>query len=390
MNKVRKDGSAATDGGLCQDPHYEHLNNPKFEVEGLQTLLQQSSNREPSVGEKISGYESVNYDPTLEQAAMEYHGQPEEEMANSLVLDRQGNKANEVLPGSGDEAIQAREMSQDQSIHESPQNSTYEGDCEIISGYERVRYSPRLEQVLLEISRRRDREKSIDKSASCVSTHGGPGGSDTQLECKCINVDSWMEQALLEYHCPTVSLSYRLTVLPSYSLTVLPSHCPTVSPSYRLTVLPSYRLTVLPSYRLTVLPSHCPTVSLSYRLTVLPSYRLTVLLSYRLTVLPSHCPTVSLSYRLTVIPSHCPTVLPSHCPTVLPSHCPTVSLSYRLTVLPSHCHTISLSYRPTVSLSYCPTVSLSYRLTVLPSHCPTVSLSYRLTVILSHCPTVIP
>ena len=188
-----------TGGGLCQDPHYEHLNNPKFEVEDdsarSHTLLQQSSDQEPAVTEKVPGCEST---PILVQAVVEYHRRPEEEMANSLattLLDRQDSNS-EVLPGSGDEVIRDREMSQDQGIHE---NSTNEGGCETISGYERVRYSLRLEQVLLEISRRRDREKGMNESASCVSTHVGQGGSDTNLKCKRINFDSWMEQALLEY-----------------------------------------------------------------------------------------------------------------------------------------------------------------------------------------------
>ena len=178
---VRKDGSAAS---WCQATHYELLNNPRVEEEGdsthSHTLLQQSSNQEPAGGEKISGCESKNHDPILDQAAMEYRGRPEEEMAN-IVSD---SNANEMLEVS--------EVTQDQCIHESPQNSaTCGGDHEIISGYERVRCNLRLEQVLLEISQRLDRNKP-------APSHEQQKGNETN-----VTFDYWMEQALMEHQRTT-------------------------------------------------------------------------------------------------------------------------------------------------------------------------------------------
>ncbi len=60
-------------------------------------------------------------------------------------------------------------------------------------------------------------------------------------------------------------ISYRPTVLSSYSLFVQQSYRPTVLPSYSLTVLQSYLPTVLPSYSLIVLQSYRPTVLSSYQ-----------------------------------------------------------------------------------------------------------------------------
>ena len=185
-NAVREDGSAAS---WCQATHYELLNNPRVEEEGdsthSHTLLQQSSNQEPAGGEKISGSESKNFDPILDHAAMEYHEKPEEEMAN-IVSD---SNANEVL--------EVREVTQDQSI--SPQNSpTCGGDHEIISGYERVQYNLRLEQVLLEISQRQGGNKP-------ASTHGRKEGSETN-----VTFDYWMEQALMEHHRTTCEFGRRI------------------------------------------------------------------------------------------------------------------------------------------------------------------------------------
>lgn len=167
-----ENGEVATYGVQCQDSHYERLN-PKLEVEDDLTISlsiwqrshqQLNINLEPEGCEKISGYGSMNYDLILEQEAMD---RPEE-IAADTVSDRQVSIANEMVAQHGDDVIWAEDQSirrspqnemlaqhgddvswaEDQSIHGSPQNSTYKK----ISGYERVQYSPMLEQVLLEIS----------------------------------------------------------------------------------------------------------------------------------------------------------------------------------------------------------------------------------------------
>lgn len=113
-------------------------------------------------------YERVIYDPRLEQALLEFQRKAE--------------------GGRNGDPVQLRKL-----LHHLGQRISQDSGYETISGYERVQYEPRLEQVLLEISQRRPKLTSIHESASCATANGEQEGNETNLVTG-IHYDSWMEQ----------------------------------------------------------------------------------------------------------------------------------------------------------------------------------------------------
>jgi hypothetical protein len=133
------------------------------------------------------------------------------------------------------------------------------------------------------------------------------------------NVQPRKKRTLCTVYTHTYSTSTSLFTLdshkslhpfPLYPFTPSPPHCPTTSLSHRLTASPHHCHTTSLPHCLTAPPHHCPTTSLPHHITASPPHRLTTSLPHHITASPPHCPTTSLPHHITASPPHPFTLLP--------------------------------------------------------------------------------